>query len=454
MIHQLATTISAGEPLVKGLVTVAVISSVAVLGRQLPKQLYEFIVRKISLEIVYSKPNDKEGSMLEQNAYDQFTSHLGALSRTKIFTLDRKVTQNKGTGLTENITFGVGKTFGYFFAKGKLYTFSRKIKEGDKITSAADKITLRVFFGKKEDVKRIIPAAVADSQRYFLLTERFCERPIAASVLSEDSQIFLPSGLRKEIDTAIDYFLENKIEMLSRGIPWKLTFMFYGPPGTGKTTLIAYIAMKLKRSIMMPTESMGIAVLGQANRNNAILALEDMDCYPFAKKRVINKKLESEEDNPYSQNSAQNVQLSEFLNFLQGPGPLNGDVIVMTTNHLEKVDPAIYRPGRVDVKILVDFYKLNDLKDWVQFFYRDLYDESLLPVFPEDIQFRPGDLAELYRKNSKDLRNFYTELAKRCDEHRQNTLEKEAEKEHNALIERARHAEAAMAIHKAGALSV
>lgn len=48
------------------------------------------------------------------------------------------------------------------------------------------------------------------------------------------------------------------------------------------------------------------------------------------------------------------MTFSGFLNALDGVASGEERIIFMTTNHLEKLDPALIRPGRVDLNVLVD----------------------------------------------------------------------------------------------------
>lgn len=48
------------------------------------------------------------------------------------------------------------------------------------------------------------------------------------------------------------------------------------------------------------------------------------------------------------------VTFSGFLNALDGVASGEERIIFMTTNHLERLDPALIRPGRVDLLELVD----------------------------------------------------------------------------------------------------
>jgi chaperone BCS1 len=45
------------------------------------------------------------------------------------------------------------------------------------------------------------------------------------------------------------------------------------------------------------------------------------------------------------------VSLSALLNVLDGVGSQEGRVLIMTTNHAERLDAALIRLGRVDMKL-------------------------------------------------------------------------------------------------------
>ena len=47
------------------------------------------------------------------------------------------------------------------------------------------------------------------------------------------------------------------------------------------------------------------------------------------------------------------LDLSGLLNVLDGVVDTPNRILVMTTNHPEKLDPALIRPGRIDKKLLL-----------------------------------------------------------------------------------------------------
>lgn len=49
------------------------------------------------------------------------------------------------------------------------------------------------------------------------------------------------------------------------------------------------------------------------------------------------------------------VSFSGLLNALDGVRSQEGRILFMTTNHREKLDPALLRPGRADVHVKLDY---------------------------------------------------------------------------------------------------
>ncbi|CAL9222415.1 unnamed protein product [Arabidopsis halleri] len=72
------------------------------------------------------------------------------------------------------------------------------------------------------------------------------------------------------------------------------------------------------------------------------------------------------------------ISLSGLLNFVDGLWSSCGEerIIIFTTNHKEKLDPALLRPGRMDVHILMDYCTPFVLKKLVAMYLK--IDEHVL----------------------------------------------------------------------------
>ncbi|KAL4577665.1 hypothetical protein LXL04_013776 [Taraxacum kok-saghyz] len=96
-----------------------------------------------------------------------------------------------------------------------------------------------------------------------------------------------------------------------------------------------------------------------ATANRSILVVEDIDCSVELHDRVVTAapKAPSRNLHPWASQEDHKVTLSGFLNFIDGLWSSCGDerIIIFTTNRKEKLDPALLRPGRMDVHINMSY---------------------------------------------------------------------------------------------------
>lgn len=152
----------------------------------------------------------------------------------------------------------------------------------------------------------------------------------------------------------------------SLGIPYRRGYLLHGPPGSGKTSFIQALAGALSYDIcVLNLSERGLAddklfhLLSNVPERSFVL-IEDIDA-------AFNKRVQTTEDgyvhpSVMQQNMATNkpssyqssVTFSGFLNALDGVASGEERIIFMTTNHVENLDPALIRPGRVDLIEQID----------------------------------------------------------------------------------------------------
>ena len=65
------------------------------------------------------------------------------------------------------------------------------------------------------------------------------------------------------------------------------------------------------------------------------------------------------------------MTFSGLLNCLDGVGSTEERIVFMTTNYLERLDSALIRPGRVDVKTKIDYASESQVRRTFERFYPD-----------------------------------------------------------------------------------
>lgn len=157
----------------------------------------------------------------------------------------------------------------------------------------------------------------------------------------------------------LERFVKRKEFYRKVGKAWKRGYLLFGPPGTGKSSLIAAMANYLNFDIydleltdVKRNSELRKLLIATANRS--ILVVEDIDCSIELQDRLAKQ---ARALNPFSSNQGAQVTLSGLLNFIDGLWSSCGDerIIVFTTNHKDRLDPALLRPGRMDVHIHMSY---------------------------------------------------------------------------------------------------
>lgn len=177
--------------------------------------------------------------------------------------------------------------------------------------------------------------------------------------------VILDTGIAEHIVEDVRDFLRSGEWYHRRGIPYRRGYLLYGPPGSGKTSYIQALAGELDYNIC-------ILNLAEANLTDdrlnhlmnhlpqrSILLLEDIDA-------AFNKRDQSSDLGYQS-----GVTFLGLLNALDGVASAEECITFMTTNHPERLDPALLRPGRVDYKVMVNNASPDQVRRMFIRFYPD-----------------------------------------------------------------------------------
>ncbi|KAG6811321.1 hypothetical protein H0H92_007985 [Tricholoma furcatifolium] len=205
----------------------------------------------------------------------------------------------------------------------------------------------------------------ADSHGSWRWTDSRHKRPMGSIVLNP--------GVKEMLLNDTKDFLRSEKWYADRGIPFRRGYLLHGVPGSGKSSLIHAIAGELMLDIYVVSlsaswisDSTLTTLMGRVPAR-CILLLEDLDAAFVRSSTRENTKQEKEKKEgpePQGQNSnggrkrrgdqlsdVNTLSLSGLLNALDGVAAAEGRLLFATTNHLDRLDPALSRPGRMDVWI-------------------------------------------------------------------------------------------------------
>lgn len=207
--------------------------------------------------------------------------------------------------------------------------------------------------------KTIMYTALGSEWRPFGYPRR--RRPITSVILDE--------GIAENILQDVREFIESPKWYIERGIPYRRGYLLHGPPGCGKSSFITALAGELEYSIcVLNLSERGLSddrlnhLLSVAPQQSIIL-LEDIDAAFVTREESAKVKAAYE--------GLSRVTFSGLLNCLDGVASTEARIVFMTTNYIERLDPALIRPGRVDVKEKIDWATEYQLRQMFQRFYPD-----------------------------------------------------------------------------------
>lgn len=196
-------------------------------------------------------------------------------------------------------------------------------------------------------------------------------RPFSTVILNEKVKQDLIDDVQDYLNPATRRWYSN------RGIPYRRGYLLYGPPGTGKSSLSLALAGFFKMRIYIVSLSSvtsneeNLSTLFAELPRRCVVLLEDIDTAGLTHTREDDKATDSSNDDKdddmvpgqitkgtgptnNTNNNNGRLSLSGLLNILDGVASQEGRVLIMTTNHVDKLDKALIRPGRVDMIVKFD----------------------------------------------------------------------------------------------------
>lgn len=207
--------------------------------------------------------------------------------------------------------------------------------------------------------------------------------------------VIMPDALRADIEDDLKRFTESKARLNKLELPWRRGILLSGPPGTGKTSLAVALASSMGFSLasLSLTEIKTDGELRTAVSNlpaRTVLLIEDIDAYSVSHDR----------DHNTTRDGA--LSLSGLLNALDGAETQDGLITVLTTNHIEKLDPALVRSGRIDRNFHLGYIEAEGVSHMFKWFYETDETPAVVPDAVGLAGVSPADVVEVLKQHLDD----------------------------------------------------
>jgi chaperone BCS1 len=278
--------------------------------------------------------------------------------------------------------------------KGRRLAFRRQYQAGD--FSSREEVSISCFGKSPQILKELLSECRTEYAN--LVRGKTCiyehqdgtwTRSAVVNRKRIETVVLNRSGKRKLLKDIKDFLDPTSQRWYSnRDIPYRRGYLLYGPPGTGKSSLSKAIAGHFSLNIYILSLS---AIINEATLtglfrklpSRCVILLEDVDAVSSNRDAETEDSRQIVAPSREREPASEKVSLSALLNVIDGVASHEGRILIMTTNHITRLDEALIRPGRVDQKVELGLADKKMTADLFRLVFKPMEGDVALP---EDAQ--------------------------------------------------------------------
>jgi SpoVK/Ycf46/Vps4 family AAA+-type ATPase len=160
-------------------------------------------------------------------------------------------------------------------------------------------------------------------------------------------------------------------------------------------------------------------ILDRDNRNDNV-DINNNQNYEMLESLVnaVNKKTHNKNNNQKNETlhlfqKDKQMSLSFILNLLDGLNENHGRILIITSNYYDKIDKALIRPGRIDIKVNMTKASINTIKTMYQHYFNSNIPSKYISKLKNDM-ISPAEIVNVYRGCDDDKTIFIKNIITKC----------------------------------------
>jgi len=392
-------------PIVAGAVSLWCLTTLSLMLKSLPNKIWEITKKQTTTTLTLTSSSIAFHRFLRWCEKNKITKNIRSL----------KISCGKYGTAKARKSIGYGTH--YFFKKGRIFKIN--MRQDDKTTNDMERDIIDItilgrshsFFDKlfdeinKDESRKDVVEVKQFVDDYWQDCEDQRKRDINTVHINKKS--------KEKIINHIENFIKRENWYLKNGLSYQTGILLYGLPGSGKTSLIKALSSKYNKPLY---------ILGANNLHyiekaivrlpeNSILLIEDIDSDSATHSRDNPKPVKNMK--PTSKQIPIDFSISSIssiLNSIDGIISNHGRILIATTNYKNKLDEALLRDGRFDLKIKLGNVDIDILKGFFKQYYSGFKIDKNIQL-KKDIT--PAKLQNIILNNLNEPEDVIKEIIKK-----------------------------------------